>query len=206
MCKDCFVDHIKCYDIPVCQMVDDETKKNYNALILPSDIKKYCNDKNLIIRNEINSSNIAVCEHWNLFLTEKENIGCHTAQCPKCHFTSCYKCDNGWHTPVLNCKNINDFYSIKSKYKLLKEEQELWFEREKRFVQYKREYIDEVNEYFDKENWKWAEKINKSDDNKKLNLIDSLKKNERAFCKITSMWSKRILYIIQQNSKMKLNI
>lgn len=63
MCKDCFVDHIKCYDIPVCQMVDDETKKNCNALILPSDIKKYCNDKNLIIRNEINSSNIAVCDH-----------------------------------------------------------------------------------------------------------------------------------------------
>ena len=83
MCKKCFDYHIKSQDIPQCNLVDDQTNQICNALILPSDIRKYCNDqqvlskyeKNLVARSEINIPNIAVCAHCNLILTEKDNIG-----------------------------------------------------------------------------------------------------------------------------------
>lgn len=212
LCEDCFIEEIqsqlKANVLPTIRVRPDYLP------ILPSDVEKYVKDQNmldkyyklLVYSFTLNCNDIRLCHECNLILTEKDDIGFHTAQCPKCHLTYCLKCGaNNSHIPLSDCSKINEFHNIKNEFDQLIVQQELWLKREERLVSYRKDHLDEVTKYYDQLIAEIETKINKDefDQRKKSEILSILNDIKQSFVLSITEVGKHQYYKTKFNSDLE---
>ena len=199
LCQDCLIDEITVQinegKLPECRFTNDKLHCMCKSEIIPSDVYNLIEDETILEKyNKLRlQSEIDSCPGCKILLTNENDLGCHTGQCPRCHFVTCLKCMYpGSHAPLFNCDHVNDFtIVIKNKMAMLDQAQKLWYIREERLKDYRKHNQREFLNYFDsliaksKNEFKTIDKketdnikkVEKENSIKETNLSNLLKKS-----------------------------